>query len=354
MGLTFLHGRAMVRTYPMAFVTAPGRIEFREYPLPKLSALDVLIRVKATAICGSDLHIFKGKHPFAPLPVAVGHELSGEVLRVGKKVSKVKEGDRVAVEPAIICGNCYFCRRGNYHLCLNISFQYRKGQGGFAPYFVAQEDWVHLLPEKVSYEEGALVEPLAVAIHAVSKANLQMGQSVAIFGAGTIGLLVLILSRLSGVGEVFVTDVQKHRLSKAKELGASEVLDNDQGEVVEKILEETDQLGVDRSFEAVGLQGTLVQSLQVLKKGGSSVLVGIFENPDVRIPANIFIQREISLNGSQGYCWDFQKALKMLEGKEIKLRKIISHVFFIDSLQEAFELLTAPRSKAIKVVIQNK
>jgi threonine dehydrogenase-like Zn-dependent dehydrogenase len=177
---------------------------------------------------------------------------------------------------------------------------------------------------------------------------------VAIFGAGAIGLLVLILSRLSGAGEVFVTDVQKHRLSKAKELGASEVLDNSQGEVVEKILERTDQLGVDRSFEAVGLEGTLVQSLQVLKKGGSSVLVGIFENPDVRIPANIFIQREISLNGSQGYCWDFQKALKMLEGKKIRLRKIISHIFPIDSLQKAFELLTAPQSKAIKVVIQNK
>ena len=151
-----------------------------------------------------------------------------------------------------------------------------------------------------------------------------------------------------------MTDVQRHRLSKAKELGASEVLDNSQGEVVEKILEGTGQLGVDRSFEAVGLQGTLVQSLQVLKKGGSSVLVGIFENPDVRIPANIFIQREISLNGSQGYCWDFQTALKMLEGKKIKLRKIISHVFPMDSLQEAFELLTAPRSKAIKVVIRNK
>jgi 2-desacetyl-2-hydroxyethyl bacteriochlorophyllide A dehydrogenase len=344
----------MDKTYPMAFVTAPGKIEFRDHPLPKLSDKDVLIRVKATAICGSDLHLFKGKHPFASLPTAVGHELSGEVLRTGKKVSKVKEGDRVVIEPVIVCGRCHFCRRGHYSLCQDISFQYRKGQGGFAPYFVAEESWVHLLPKNVSFEEGALVEPLSVAIHAVSKANLQIGQSVAVFGAGTIGLLVLALSRLSGAGEVFVTDVQKHRLSKAKELGAAEVLDNAQGGVVEKILERTDQLGVDHSFEAVGLQGTLVQSLQVLKKGGGSVLVGIFDHPDVRIPANLFIQREISLNGSQGYCWDFQRALKMLEGKKIAPRKIISHLFPIDSLQEAFELLSAPRSKAIKVVIQNK
>jgi 2-desacetyl-2-hydroxyethyl bacteriochlorophyllide A dehydrogenase len=344
----------MVKTYPMAFVTAPGKIEFREHRLPKLLPQDVLIRVKAAAICGSDLHIFKGRHPYVALPVAVGHELSGEVLSTGGKVSRVKEGDRVVIEPVIVCGRCHFCRRGQYSLCQDISFQYRKGQGGFAPYFVAQEAWVHPLPANVSFEEGALVEPLSVAIHAVTKANLQMGQSVAVFGAGAIGLLILILSRLSGAGEVFVTDVQKHRLSKAKELGASEVLDNTQGEVVEKILERTEQLGVDRSFEAVGLQGTLIQSLQVLKKGGSSVLVGIFENPEVRIPANIFIQREISLNGSQGYCWDFQKALKMLEGKKIRLHKIMSHIFPIDSLQEAFELLTAPQSKAIKVVIQNK
>ena len=306
----------MVKTYPMALVTAPGKIEFREYPLPKLSALDVLIRVKATAICGSDLHIFKGKHPFAPLPVAVGHELSGEVLRVGKKVSKVKEGDRVVVEPAIICGSCYFCRRGKYHLCLNISFQYRKGQGGFAPYFVAQEDWVHLLPEKVSYEEGALVEPLAVAIHAVKKGNLQIGHSVAIFGAGAIGLLVLNLSRLSGAGEIFVVDVHAHRLKKAKELGASVTLDNSRGNAVEKILEKTSQLGADRSFEAVGLEGTLVQSLKALRKGGISILVGIFENPEVKIPANIFVQKEISLMGSQGYCWDFQTGLRDARRRE--------------------------------------
>ncbi len=336
----------------MAFVTAPGKVEFREKSLPKLSSKDVLIKVKATAICGSDLHIFKGKHPAAPLPVAIGHELSGEVLRIGNRVSKVKEGDRVVVEPVIVCGECYFCRRGEYHLCMNISFQYRKGQGGFAPYFVVEEDWVHPLPEDVSFEEGALVEPLSVAIHAMKKGNLRFGQSIAIFGAGAVGLLVLVLSRLAGAGEVFVVDVQEHRLKKAKELGAFETFDNSKEDAAERILEKTSKLGVDRSFEAVGLEGTLVQSLKVLKKGGTAILVGIFENPEVRIPANIFVQREISLIGSQGYCWDFQTALKMLERGEVKLKEIITHVLPLSSLEEALELLMDPKSKATKVIIK--
>ena len=154
-----------------------------------------------------------------PLPVAIGHELAGEVLRIGKEVSRVKEGDRVVVEPVIICGECTFCRRGGYQLCLNISFQYRAGQGAFTPYFVTRENWIHLLPRNVSFEEGALIEPLSVAIHAVKKGSLQLGHSVAIFGAGAIGLLVLILSRRSGAGEMFVVDVQGHRLKKAEELG---------------------------------------------------------------------------------------------------------------------------------------
>jgi 2-desacetyl-2-hydroxyethyl bacteriochlorophyllide A dehydrogenase len=342
----------MEKTYPMAVVTAPGKVDFQEKKVPPLSARDVLIRVRACAICGSDLHIFKGKHPSAPLPVAIGHELSGEVLEVGKDVSKVNPGDRVVVEPVIICGACYFCLRGQYHLCTNISFQYRKGQGGFAPYFVAHEDWTHRLPENTSFEEGALIEPLSVALHAVKKADLQLGQTVAIFGGGAIGLLTLLLGKLSGAGEIFVTDLQEHRLRKAREFGASDTVNASEEDPIEKILQKTSRLGVDRSFEAVGLETTLVQSLKVLKKGGTSVLVGLFETPDATIPANIFVQREISLLGSQGYCWDFQAALKIVEQRGIDLRGLISHVVPLPSTQEAFHLLNDPEQKAIKVVVK--
>jgi len=258
----------------------------------------------------------------------------------------------VVVEPVITCGRCYFCQKGEYHLCAQISFQYRKGQGGFAPYFVVEEDWVHPLPQGVSYEEGALIEPLSVALHAVQKGHLQPGTTIAIFGAGAVGFLILLLTRLSGIVEIFVADVQEFRLKKAEVLGASEVIHNRKDDAVEKILGGTSQLGVDRAFEAVGLESTLVQSLQVLKKGGSAIVLGIFEEPQVRIPANLFIQREISLLGSQGYCRDFQTALNLAEKGLVNLRQLITHVLPLSSLQEGFELLMDPGGEAIKVVIK--
>lgn len=336
----------------MAFVTAPGRIEYREKELPDLQSNGVLVKVKAASICGGDLHIFKGKHPAAPLPVPVGHEVSGEVLKIGKNVSKVKEGDRVVIEPVVVCGQCFFCRRGEYGLCTNISFQYRVGQGAVAPYFVADEDWVHQLPRDVSFEEGALIEPLAVAVHAVRRGEIRFGQTAAIFGGGPIGLMVLMLTKLSGAGEVFVVDVKDFRLEKAKELGASDAINSSRQDSVQYIVEKTGQLGVDRAFEAVGIEKTLVESLKALKKGGTSVVVGLFEDQEIRIPANIFVQKEITLKGSLGYCWDFQIALKLIERGELKLGGIITHTLPLSALQQAFELLLDPHSGAIKVVIQ--
>jgi len=342
----------METIYPMAFVTTPGRVEFQEKRLPEFHDHSVLLKVKAASICGSDLHIFKGKHPGAPLPVAVGHELSGEVLKVGKKVSKVKEGDRVVVEPIVICGECVPCRRGEYNHCDNVSVQYRKGQGAFTPYFVADEDWTYKLPQSVSFEEGALVEPLSVAMHGVKRAGIRLGHSVAVFGAGAVGLMILHLARLSGAGDTFVVDVKDFRLEKAKKLGASHAINASQQDAVKYILERTGQFGVDKAFEAVGTEKTLVDSMKVLKKGGASIVLGVFEDQEIRIPANIINSREIAVIGSFAYCWDFQDALKLLEMGAVKLGEIMTHTMPISELQQAFELLMDPKGEAVKVVIQ--
>lgn len=340
-----------MRKYPMAMVTAPGKVEFRERTLPEIGPRDVLVRVKAASICGGDLHIFKGQHPFAALPVAVGHEISGEVVKIGEGVSRVEKGDRVVVEPVIVCERCHFCRRGQYHLCEEISFQYRMGQGGFTPYFVTRENWVHKLPDGVSYAEGALVEPLSVAVHAVNKSSIQLGQTSAIFGAGAIGLLILLLTKLSGGGDTFIVDIHDFRLDKALELGSKAVFNNLGEDVINRIYEHTSLLGVDKAFEAVGVDVTLVQSLQVLKKGGTAVMVGLFEEPQVNIPANIFVQKEITLTGSQGYCWDFQTALTLIGQRQIDLKPLITHQLPLSQIQEAFDLLMAPKNEAVKVVL---
>lgn len=341
----------MPKTRPMAIVTGPGVIEFEDRLLPEPGPEEVQIKVKAVSICGSDLHIFKGAHPAAPLPVPAGHEISGVVEVTGERVSKVKVGDRVAVEPVIVCETCYFCQRGQYSLCQNISFQYRKGQGGFTPHFVTNQKWVHPLPDDLSFAEGALVEPLSVALHAIKKSNLTVGDSSTIFGAGAIGLLLLMLIKTTGGGDVYMVDVQDHRLKKALDLGATKVFNNAEGNIVQKIIKQSGGLGVERAFEAVGIELTLIQALQTLKKGGAAILLGLFETPEVTIPANIFVQKEISLTGSQGYCWDFQGALRLLADKRVDLKPLITHQVPFAQVQNAFNLLMEPKNEAIKVIV---
>lgn len=341
----------MKETYPMAMVKTPGKVEFEDRPIPELSAGQVLIKTRAVSICGSDVHTFKGKHPFAPLPAALGHELAGEIAGVGENVDQLQIGDRVVLEPVVSCGNCEFCLKGAYHLCTHVSYYHRQGQGAFTPYFVADQQRVFRLPDNVMFEEGALVEPLAVAVHAVKKAGIEMGECVAVFGVGAVGLMIMVLSRLQGAAGVFAVDVHDFRLDKARALGATETFNNTDGQAVDQIIERSGGLGVEVSFEAVGIQPTFVQALQVLKKGGHAVVVGLNAEPELTLPANIFVQKEISLSGSQGYCRDFQTALALLENGAVDLSPFITHTLPSNELQEGFDLLTAPGNETVKVVI---
>jgi 2-desacetyl-2-hydroxyethyl bacteriochlorophyllide A dehydrogenase len=341
----------MEENRPMAFVTSPGRVEFQNVPLRIPGDDDVQIKVKVITLCGSDLHIFRGAHPSVRLPIPVGHEIFGEVSRVGQRVSKVVPGDRVTVEPVIACGHCDFCIHGNYHLCENISFQYREGQGGITTDFIAHERWVHKIPDQVSDLAGALVEPLSVAVHAIRRSGLAVGEDVGIFGAGPIGLLVLQVARALGAGRVFITDVREPRLEMAKGLGASLAINSLDVDAVKKILSETSGAGVDFGFEVVGLGITLRQMLASLKKGGTGVMVGLFEQPDVAVQANLIVQREISIKGSQGYHWDFMRAIGLLENGSVDIEKIITHTFEFNDIQKAFDLLENSSSNAIKVAI---
>ncbi len=342
-----------MQTYPMAFISKPGKIEFRDMPLRDPKPDEVLINIRSAAICGSDLHLFKGKHPSVSLPSAVGHELAGEVVQIGGKVTSSVAGDRVTVEPVITCGNCYYCQRGEYHLCAKISFQYRNGQGAFSEYFYAPENRTYKLPEGVLFEEGALIEPLSVALHAIKKSGIRIGQSSAILGAGAIGqLAAMLLHNLTGI-KPFVADINEFRVQKAIDLGANGVFTSRGEDLKELIMSRTDRLGVDYAFEAVGLETTLVQALEAIKKGGKVVLLGIFEEPLPKIPINLFVQREIGLVGSQGYAWDFQDAIKLVSDRSIKISELITTRLPLDQLQKGFELLMQPRNNQIKVIIEN-
>ena len=341
----------MSKTYPMAVVKTPGKVEFEERALADLSAGQVLIKTRAVSICGSDVHTFKGKHPFAPLPAALGHELAGEIAAVGSGVDRVQIGDRVVLEPVITCGRCAFCRKGIYNLCTSISFYHRQGQGALTPYFIADQHRVYKLPANVGYETGALVEPLAVAVHAVKKAGITLGDDVAVLGAGAVGLMIVVLSRLQGAAGVFAVDVDDFRLATARALGATEAINNADGRAVERIIDCTGGLGADVSFEAVGLQQTVVQALQALKKGGHAILAGLNPKAEITLPANIFVQKEISLSGTQGYCHDYQTALALLANGTVDLSSFVTHILPCDDIQQGFDILTNPASRALKVVI---
>lgn len=333
-------------------VAAPGKIDFIEREINKPGPGQVLIKIVSSSICGSDLHIFRGKHPSAALPVTIGHEFSGDVIEVGSGVTSVTAGDRVTVEPVVVCGKCDECRRGNYGYCENITFTYREGNGAMADYFMALEPYVYKLPEYLSYDAGALIEPFSVATHAVRRADIKLGEKVLIIGGGAIGILIAALCRKDGASEVAVVDFARKRLDKALEMGATTVINpKEDGVTAEDAVKQlTNGAGFDKTFECVGLEATFQQAMMSLKKNGLATIIGIFEQKDIMIPATRFITHEIRVQGSQGYCWDFPIALEM--SKEIPIEKLITHTFGLDDLKKAMETSLDRDSGAIKVIIK--
>jgi len=332
-------------------VVSPGVVDFIERSNKPLGPTQVRIAVKASALCGSDLHIFKGLHPFCPLPATVGHEFSGDVVEIGSEVTTVTVGQRVTVEPCQTCGICEDCRKGNYNYCDEITFLYRTGEGALSDFVVAESEHVFQLPEKLSYAGGALVEPLAVAVHAVRRADIRLGQSVVIIGSGAIGVLIAALAKRSGASKIVVVDGNDFRLNLAKDFGATHTLNFHRDDVEKMVREIGGFKGVDRTFECVGMEQTFVQAMMWLRKGGLATIVGIFEKPEITIPATRFVSHEIRVQGTQGYCWDFPIAIALIE--ELRIERMITHIMPMDQLQKAFDIISDRFADTMKVVLKN-
>ena len=334
----------------MTVLQTPGLAQLVERDVPEPGATQVVIAIKACSICGSDLHIYKGKHPSAPLPVSLGHELAGDVIRIGSKVNSVRTGDRVTVEPVIACGACPSCQRGEYGYCDNLSYHYRQGQGAMADYFVVDQRYVYKLPVGMSYEAGALIEPLAVAVHAIKRAKIGLGDKVAIIGAGPIGILVGAACKAAGAREIIVADIADVRLEMAAAMGATRTVNSSQESVVDVVRQLTGGRGIGRSFECVGSEKTFEQSMRCLCKGGIATIVGIFEQPTIQIPVTLFVSQEITVQGAQGYCWDFETALAL--SSVIDLGRLVSHVFPLDEVDKALKVALNREEKPVKVVLK--
>lgn len=334
----------------MAMVHTAGTAELVERVMPKPGNTEVLIAIRAASVCGGDLHIYKGKHPSAPLPMSLGHELAGEVVDAGTGVTTVRTGDRVTVEPVIVCGECLPCRSGLYGYCDNLSYHYRKGQGAMADYFVVDQRYVYKLPEHLSYEGGALIEPLAVAVHAVKRAKIGLGDKVAIIGAGPIGILITAVCKAAGAREIVIADIAEVRLQAAATMGATRTVNSRNESVLDVVREVTGGRGIGKSFECAGREETFIQAMSCLCKGGAATMVGIFEQPTIQIPASIFVAQEITVQGSQGYCWDFDTALALTS--TIDLDKLVSHVFPLADVDKAMKASIDASSNAVKIVLK--
>lgn len=332
-------------------VYEPFKVHFLEREIPGLAPDEVLVKVKASAICGSDLHIARGLHPSAPLPVTIGHEFSGDIVAVGSQVTTARVGERVTVEPSIVCGKCDACRHGEYSYCEHISFTYRNGDGAMADYVVVKEPYVYELPDYLSYETGALVEPLAVATHAVRRAGISLGETVLIIGAGAIGMMVAAMCRRAGASQIIIADFSDNRLAMALEVGATVAVNSGKVDLEQEVARLTGGKGVDKSFECVGRESCFNQAIMTLKRNGTATIVGIYEKPIVQFPASRLVTHEIHIQGAQSYCWDFPIAIAA--ARDLPMQKFITHTFPLDQLQQALDTALDPKSGSIKVVVTN-
>ncbi|MFA4029364.1 MAG: hypothetical protein GDYSWBUE_000036 [Candidatus Fervidibacterota bacterium] len=330
------------------------RIEEVEMPNIKNDD-DVLIRIRAVGICGSDIHYYRegriGRFVVTK-PHILGHECSGEVVEVGKAIKHLKPGDRVAIEPGVGCRKCKYCHEGRYNLCPDETFMGTPPtNGAFTEYVVWSGDFVYKLPDEIPYEAGALCEPLAVALHAINMSDMKPAATVAVLGCGPIGLALIQAALASGASDVIATDIYPLRLAKAKELGASHVFNANEVDAVEAILDVTGGAGVDVVFEAAGSVVTQRQSFSVVKSGGVIVLVGMTAEATTEVPLLDLITREYQVRGILRYANSYPQAVAFTILGRVNLLPMVTHRFPLDKAVEALELSDTRKDESIKVMI---
>ncbi|MCC8103536.1 MAG: NAD(P)-dependent alcohol dehydrogenase [Clostridiales bacterium] len=343
-------------TMKTAVMTDIRKVEIQRRPIPVPKEDEVLVKIEYVGICGSDLHYYEagriGDFIVEP-PFVLGHEAGGTVVEVGGNVKNLKVGDCVALEPGKTCGHCEFCKQGKYNLCKDVVFFATPPVDGVFQEYVAHEAGLCFkLPDNVSTMEGALIEPLAVGMHAANQGDAHLGQTAVVTGAGCIGLVSLLSLKARGVSKVIVVDVMDKRLEKAKELGADEVINGVKEDTVARIAEITGGVGFDLGIETAGSQITAQQQIRAAKKGATIVFVGYSPSGDMTLPIGMALDKELTFKTVFRYRNIYPMAIDAVSSGKIHIKDIVTNYFELDDIQNALDSCVDNKAEIVKGVIK--
>lgn len=333
-----------------ALMTAPGIIEFNEVPEPSPKNGEIKVRMKRIGVCGSDIHVNHGKHPFTSYPVVQGHEISAEVVEVGAGVEEFKPGDKVTIQPQVVCGKCYPCTHGMYNACESLKVMGFQTTGMASDYFVAEAEKAVKLPDDMSWDHGSMIEPLAVAVHAVRRFGDVSGKSVLVLGGGTIGNLVAQTAKAMGAAKVLLSELSEYRLAAAEKCDIATV-NPGKDDLKESMSALFGTDGADVIFECVGINATMDQAINYARKGSDIIVVGVFGGM-ANMNAALIQDHELRLSGTAMYrVEDYVKAIELVGEGLIEFDALITdHVPFRE-YKRAYDLIDEQKDKAMKVII---
>ena len=329
------------------------KFEVRDLPLPEIGEQDVLVRVAACGVCGTDVHIYhgsKGSTDVKP-PVVLGHELAGEVEKIGSQVTTVKPGDHVTIDPNIYCGKCHFCQIGKKQMCQNLYAIRVNRDGGFAQYCVAPETQCYQLDKEVPLKYGAMTEPLACCVHGIDRAGIRQGDTVCVIGGGAIGLLMIQLAKLSGASKVILSEPVAMRREIGKKVGAWACVDPIHEDIKERLMELLGTEGVDVVIECVGTPVAAEQAFLAADRGATILLFSVPKPESIySLHLEEVFQKELTILGSMINPDTHGRAAALINSGVLKLEPIITHSFSVEQVEEA--ILMQQSADSIKVIVE--
>jgi L-iditol 2-dehydrogenase len=331
-------------------------LHMREVPEPAVGPLDVLIKVKACGICGSDVHGYDGTTGRRIPPLVMGHEAAGVVAKIGTEVDSFRVGDRVTFDSTISCDKCLYCSKGDVNLCdnrqvLGVSCGDYRRDGAFAEYVSVPQHIVYALPDSFPLEKAALIEAVSIAVHAARITGIQPGDSAVVVGAGMIGLLAIQALRVYGCSKIIAIDLEESKLALARQLGADETLLATDPELSAKLKALTDGRGPDIAVEVVGVQKSIVAAIENVRRGGTVTLVGNLA-PAVEIPLQTVVTRQLKLQGSCASAGEYRECIRLMDSGAINVDPLMSAIAPLSEGAEWFNRLYAREPGLMKVILQ--